>query len=427
MSAQFVNIDRNTPMLLPPDLRDWVDKDDIVHLVLDVCARGSSAEALVNHRGSGSAQYPPSMMLALLLYCYSQGIFSSRKIERATYSHVAVRYITANHHPDHDTIAFFRQRNRAFIRQALVTTVQIAKELGFSQLGTMAIDGTTLKANAGKKTTRSIGELREEIERLCSETVDRADLADEAERAEPPSPRPSKKQIEEAIAKAEAAHKMAKSQCEQLTRKVKECGIGTPPIPPPSALPDSKKVNLVDSDSQLMPMKEGYFAMGYNAQLAVDMDATIITAAVIADNPADTNQLQEVAAQSQANCSGSVHTVVADSGYDNNFQIYELATEQRIHAVVAVKDPLRISTRHLQNRQRQRTRSQKLKRIDELSTPHARALIARRRCTVEPVFGTIKQAMRFRDFRLRGRDNVANEWSLVGAAFNVKRLQALLG
>ena len=279
MGAQFVNIDRNTPMLLPPDLRDWVDQDDIVHLILEVCSRVSSEEAFVNHRGSGSAQYPPSMMLALLLYCYSQSIFSSRKIERATYSHVSVRYLTANHHPDHDTIAVFRHRNRALIKQALVTTVQIAKELGFSRLGTMAIDGTTLRANAGKKTTRSVGELRQEIERLCSEAVERAELADQAERDEQHNPRPSKKQIEQALEKAKAAHELAKQQCEQLRCKVKESGIGTPPIPPPNDLPDSKKVNLIDSDCQMMPMKEGYFALGYNAQLAVDMETMLITLA----------------------------------------------------------------------------------------------------------------------------------------------------
>ena len=97
MAKRFVNIDRDTPMLLPPDLRDWVDKDDIVHFVLDVAHRVSSDFAQINHRGTGSAQYPPSMMLALLLYCYSQGIYSSRKIERATYSNISVRFLTANH------------------------------------------------------------------------------------------------------------------------------------------------------------------------------------------------------------------------------------------------------------------------------------------------------------------------------------------
>jgi len=381
MGAHFVNIDRNTPMLLPPDLRDWIDKDDIVHLVLEVCSLASSEEAFVNHRGSGSAQYPPSMMLALLLYCYSQGVFSSRKIEQATYSLVSVRYLTANHHPDHDTIAVFRQRNRGLIKQALVTTVQIAKELGFSRLGTMAIDGTSLKANAGQKTTRSVGELRQEIERLCSETLDRAELADRAERNEQPNPWPSKKKIEQAFEKAKAAHESNKLQCEWLRREVKESGIGTPPIPPPNDIPDSRKVNLADSDCHLMPMKEGYFALGYNAQLAVDMKAMLITATAIADSPTDANQLRQVARESQANCSGIVHTVVADSGYDSNFQIHELEAKEGIHAVVAVQDPMRVSTKHVQNRQRQRTRQQKLRRTEELRTPHAKALMCRRRCT----------------------------------------------
>ena len=318
MGAHFVNIDRDTPMLLPADLRDWVEEDDIVHLILEVCALVPTEEAFANHRGSGSAQYPPSMMLALLLYCYSQSIFSSRKIERSTYSHVPVRYLTANHHPDHDTIAVFRQRNGDLIKKALVTTIEIARELGFSRLRTMAIDGTTLKANAGKKTTWRVGELRQEIERLCSETLDQAKRADEAERNERHGRRPSREKIRQAFEKAKAAHESTREQSEQLRREVKESGIGTPPMPPPEEVPDSKRVSLVDSDCQMMPMKEGYFDLGYNAQLAVDMEAMLITAATIADTPVDTHQLQPVAKESQLNCSGSVHTVVADSGYDSN-------------------------------------------------------------------------------------------------------------
>jgi hypothetical protein len=105
---------------------------------------------------------------------------------------------------------------------------------------------------------------------------------------------------------------------------VKQSGIGTPPLPPPEDIPDSRKVNLVDADCQMMPMKEGYFALGYNAQLAVDMEAMLITATTIADSPTDAHQLQHVARESQTNCSGAVHTVVADGGYDSNFQIHEL-------------------------------------------------------------------------------------------------------
>src|ERR1044072_4207301 len=111
MATRFVNVDRETPMLLPPDMKDWVAKDDLVRFIIDAVEARDLRLAKVKHRGSGDAQYPPSMMLSLLIYCYGHGLFSSRAIERATYSQVSVRYLCANEHPDHDTIATFRREN----------------------------------------------------------------------------------------------------------------------------------------------------------------------------------------------------------------------------------------------------------------------------------------------------------------------------
>lgn len=426
MSARLINVDRNTPMLLPPDLRDWVEDDDLVHFIVDVSLRVSAESASVNHRGCGSAQYPPSMMLALLLYCYSQGIYSSRKVERATYSNVSVRYLTANHHPDHDTIATFRRKNKEFIKQAFVMTVQIAQELGFTKLGVMAIDGTSLRADASKKATKSFGELRQHIEDICAEVLDQAEVADAAMEQPECRPRPMKVKIEAALEKIKTAYAADKAQRAELTRQVKESGVGTPPLPTPQEVPDAKLVNLTDVDCHAIRMKEGYSAPGYNAQLAVDTKTLLITAALISDSCVDSHQLLVVTKESQKNCRGAVHTVVADSGYDNNHQIHELEVKHGVHAVVAVQDPHRISTKYNQGRQRQRTRALKLKRIEELETPRGRELIAARSCSVEPVFGTIKQAMGFRRFLLRGTAAVANEWTLVSAALNLKRLLHLL-
>lgn len=365
-------------------------------------------------------------MLALLLYSYSQGIYSSRKIERATHSNVSVRYLTANHHPDHDTIAAFRTKNMEFIKQAFVTTVQIAQEVGFSKLGVMAIDGTSLRASASKKATKSYGELRQCIETICSEALDQAEVADKAAEQQERIPRPAKDKIEAALKKLKAAHAADKAHREGLKVKVIESGVGSPPLPMPNEVPDSKTVNLTDTDCHLMRMKEGYYAPGYNAQLAVDTETLLITAATISDSSVDSNQLLVVAQESQINCSGSVHTVIADAGYDNNYQINELEVRHGIHAVVAVQDPHRVSTQHVQNQQRQRTRALKLRRIKELETPTGRKLITSRRCSVETVFGTIKHAMGFREFLHRGKNAVANEWTLVSAAFNLKRLSNLL-
>ncbi len=128
MSIRLVNIDRETPMLLPPDLRDWVPADHRVHFILEAIGVLALTGLRVNHRGSGNEQYPPAMMLALLVYCYATGRFSSRRIEQATYADVVVRYICANTHPDHDTVCKFRRDNRELFEEVFVKVLALASE-----------------------------------------------------------------------------------------------------------------------------------------------------------------------------------------------------------------------------------------------------------------------------------------------------------
>ena len=137
-------------MLLPPDLRDWIGEDDLVHFVIEAVDRLPLSTFQINSRGCGDAQYPPHMMLALLIYCYANRIFSSRRIEHATRRDIAVRYLCANHHPDHDTICTFRRKNLAAIAEAFVDVLELARELQLLKLGTVSIDGTHIKASASK-------------------------------------------------------------------------------------------------------------------------------------------------------------------------------------------------------------------------------------------------------------------------------------
>ena len=164
MSARFVNIDRETPMLLPMDLREWVRGDDLGAFCPGSGGGMDTAGAAINQRGSGSEQYPPGMMMALLLYCYASGIFSSRRIEAATHWHVSVRYVAGNTHPDHDTIASFRRQNLELVRKSFVRVLELAREVGLLQMGTIAIDGTKLWANAAKRRTMSRKQLEEELQ-----------------------------------------------------------------------------------------------------------------------------------------------------------------------------------------------------------------------------------------------------------------------
>lgn len=144
MSARLVNVDRNTPMLLPPDLREWVRDDDLVHFVIDALSVLDVSSARLNERGTGNEQYPPSVMLGLPIYCYAQGSFSSRQIERATYQNISVRYLAGNTHPDHDTVAKFRRENAALIRSAFVHLLRLAQASGLLCLGAIALDGTKI-------------------------------------------------------------------------------------------------------------------------------------------------------------------------------------------------------------------------------------------------------------------------------------------
>ena len=171
-------------MLLPPDMREWVPKNDMVHFVIAAVEQMDMGLAQINVRGTGSAQYPPSMMTALLIYCYVHGIFSSRKIETASYRDVAVRYLTGDTHPDHDTIASFRRRNRELFEQCFVQVLAMAGEVGVLKVGTVSIDGTKLAANASRYKSVSYercGELLPLLEERVQELVEQAEQVDGSE------------------------------------------------------------------------------------------------------------------------------------------------------------------------------------------------------------------------------------------------------
>lgn len=181
MMARFKNVDRDTPMLLPTDMREWIPENDLVHFVLSAVEAVPLEAFKVNDRGSGSKEYPPRMMLALLIYCYANGLFGSRRIERATYRDVAVRYLTGNTHPDHDTICSFRRKNFRAVSRAFLEVLKLAKEMKVLKVGTISVDGTHLRANASKR--RSIRydracELEKQLELDVAELMKKAEQAD---------------------------------------------------------------------------------------------------------------------------------------------------------------------------------------------------------------------------------------------------------
>ena len=184
--AKFVPSERDQTFLLPPDMRDWLPGDDLGHFVIAAAERVSLGSFVVNERGSGKAQYHPRMMLALLVYCYANGLFSSRRIERATHRDLGVRFVAANTHPDHDTIAAFRRLNRQAFETAFVQILLLAREVGMTRLGTVSIDGTKIDASTSK--LRSVRydraqALRDKLRADIAALAEQAEAADAADQA----------------------------------------------------------------------------------------------------------------------------------------------------------------------------------------------------------------------------------------------------
>ena len=183
MAAKFVSIDHDSPLLPPPDLRDWLPPGHMVHFIMDAVKALDLSEARVNQRGTGSAQYPPSMMLGLLIYCYATGTFSSRRIETLTYENVAVRYLCADTHPDHDSICKFRRENKALLSCTFHQVLELATNAQVLQVGgiTVAVDGTKILASASKHSAMSHAHLQEQMilaEEQIAELLAKAEDAD---------------------------------------------------------------------------------------------------------------------------------------------------------------------------------------------------------------------------------------------------------
>ena len=277
MPARFVNIDRQTPMFLPCDLREWVPSGHIVHFILDAVEQIPTAHLHVNDRGTGSEQYPPGMMLALLIYCYATGRFGSRTIEAATYIDVAVRYLCANSHPDHDSICSFRVANQAAFRAAFVSVLQLAHQLRLTRVGAVSVDGTKIQANASKHAAVSYqrsGEMIEQLELEVKELMERVEQAEEKESKEPldipaelarrdkrvAALKQARAVIEERakeIAAAKQPDYEAKVAARQAQREAGKKPRGKEPSPP-SEQPDPKaQYNFTDPESGIMKAGSG--------------------------------------------------------------------------------------------------------------------------------------------------------------------------
>jgi transposase len=450
MALRLKNTDRNTPLLLPPDLRDWIAEDDLVHFVIQAVERLPQTRFALNHKGSGDEQYSPHMLLALLIYCYANGVFSSRRIERATYRDVAVRYLTADTHPDHDTICTFRRNHLEAIAAAFVDVLELAKELQLLSLGTVSLDGTHIQAHAAKDknvTYRRAQELRTQLRQDVLQLLQQAEQADQQDQDPQRLPREIARRekllqkMEQACARLEErAQARAAAERTEYERKVaarqerQGRDKGVPPKPPSATPAPDETINLTDPDARLMrkSQREGY-TQSYNAQAVVDTGPSrLIVGQRLINSSSDAGQL-EPNLQSIPAALGQPAAALADCGFVDKEQFQHLGQQRPgLELYVSVQREETHTERRYDYRPPEQLTPPKriidpllLAMAAKLKTPEGRKLYRQRASTVEPVFGIIKAALGFRQFRLRGIRKVTGEWSLVCLAYNVKRLHRL--
>jgi transposase len=459
--SNFRPIDRQTDFLMPPSVDEWLPQRHLARFVVEVIDGLDLKAMSKSYRGSGSASYHPAVLLGLLIYGCATGVFSSRKLERATYDSVAFRFIAANDHPDHDTIAAFRRRFLKEIEALFVEVLKLAREMGVLKMGTVALDGTKIHANASRHSALSYehaskieAQLKAEVADLLAkaEAADQADVPDGMSRlACSPSQLASRSSIPDELARREdrlkklaaakatiearAKERFEREQAEYeaklATRAAKTEATGKkpsgkPPQPPVEGPLPTDQVNLTDEDSRIMPVAGGGFEQCYNAQAVVAAGSLLVVAAEVVQAANDKQQLQPMLDKVAAlpDELGEAETMLADNGYFSTANVAACAATEIEPLIAMGRQPHHppLAERFADTPPAPENPTPVEAMAYRLKTPEGRRLYALRKQMPEPVFGIIKSVMGFRQFLLRGLDGVRGEWSLVTMAWNMKRL-----
>jgi transposase len=447
------NLDQR--LLLPPDMRQWLPEGHLALFLVDVVSQLDLIEILKVYEdgdGRGQPPYHPVMMVTLLLYAYCTGKPSSRRIERATYEEVPYRVVAGDQHPDHDSIAAFRQRHWQALARLFVQVLQLCEAAGLVKLGHVALDGTKIKANASKHKAMSYQRMcakEKEWEAEVARLLEQATQVDAAEDAEYGKGRrgdelPQElarresrlRKIREAKAaleaaariKAEQAAEQAREKLAERARREAETGKKAPgrapQVPDPEqAQPEpTAQRNFTDPESRIM--KDGAtkgFEQAYNAQAVVDSTAQIIVAAAITQEANDKQQLQPMLEKVKENCGRLPEKASADAGYFNT----EHLTDKMLSTVDLYVPP---------DRQKHGAAPETIAApiatdvsvVDQmrqkLKTAAGQSVYKWRKAIVEPVFGQTKDARGFRRFSFRGVRKVAAEWDLITLTHNLLKL-----
>ena len=448
--SNFIVPDRKTDYLMPPSIEDWLNEDHLARFVVEVIDQLDLSNLIRQYAGRGSKAHHPATLLAIVVYGYATGVFSSRKLERATYDSVAFRYIAAGSHPDHDTLASFRRRFLHELSDLFVQVLELAKEMKLLKLGTVCLDGTKMHANASRHSALSQGHIQKLEVQLKQEVQELLALAERADQANIPDgmnlPEEIKRREDRLAAMAQAKTQIAARAAERYARekaefdkkmeqraaKEKDTGKkpgGKEPKAPEPGARDTDQINLTDAESRIMPVHAGGFEQAYNAQAAVDAKTMLVIATGMTQSPNDKEQVEPMLAtlRAQEQRLGAVKCLIADTGFcsEKNIRACEQAHIEPLIAVARDEHHPGWRERHSEPAPLAQDATPTQAMAHRLKTIAGRATYAMRKQTVEPVFGIIKSVLGFRQFSMRGLRKVTGEWDLVCLAWNVKRMAVL--
>lgn len=447
--SRFVPVDRDTAYLLPPSVDEWLPRDHLARFVVEVIEQLDLSELTRQYAGRGSAAHHPAVLLGLLIYGYANGVHSSRKIERATYDSVAFRYVAANTHPDHDTLATFRRRFLKEVEALFVQVLVLAREMKLLKLGHIALDGTKIDANASKHKALSWAhankieaQLRQEVQALLAlaESSDRAAIPDgmdvpaEIARREDrlSAIAQAKTKIEQRAAERHQREQLeyeAKTAKRQAQREAGKKPRGKDPEPPEAGPKDGDQVNLTDEESRIMPTSGGGFEQSYNAQAGVDTETMMVITRHVSQAPNDKREVVPTLEQIQSLpvVLGEVQSLIADNGFLSQANVIACrdAEVQPLFALKRESHHTPVMERFAPDAPEPQTMDPLVQMAHRLGTQAGRALYSLRKQTVEPVFGIIKRVMGWCQMSMRGLAKAQGEWNLVTMAWNIKRMHVL--
>jgi len=455
MSKRFRTCSLEQPFLLPPSLQEWLPEHHLARFVADVVAQLDLSGIYAHYQrqdGRGLAAYHPEMLTWLLLYAYAVGEPSSRRIEQATYDDVAFRYLAADQHPDHDTIASFRQQHLESLGRLFVQTLRLCQKAGLVKLGHVVIDGTKLEANASRRRSMSHAQLGEQ-ERYGKEKVDemlrRAAEVDETEdrrwgQGQPANPLPAERaRAQSRLERLQQAKRELEQEARQKLEQAERDPARRKPEPPRQseearlratqaekqkkrryrarrqAEGPQRAQNLTDPDSRRMRDNgRGSIVQGYNAQLAVDAQVQVIVAAQVTQEGVDCGQLVPMMEHTAHNAGQPAEAVTADAGYWDTEAVQQ-AIRTGVHVLVS---PDGAGARQAGRWRHMANNPLAQRRRAELATETGSALYRLRQAIVEPVIGQIKNVRGFRRFALRRLSGVRAEWRIICLTHNLLKL-----